>query len=139
MNMTVFNPFRNLSSVDSFFDNYFSAPQSHENATLRPRVDVFEENDKLVLEAELPGVNKESITVSVERNVLTLSAEKKHERELKEGSNYLGERAWGKYERSFKLADTVDQENIEASYHDGVLRLEIAQKPEAVAKRIEIQ
>lgn len=139
MNMTVFNPFRNVSSVDSFFENYFSAPQSHEDAKLRPRVDVYETADKLVVEAELPGVNKDSINVSVERNVLTISAEKKHEREVKENSNYLGERAWGKYERSFKLADTVDHENIAASYNDGVLRLEIAQKPEAVARRIEIQ
>jgi len=139
MNLTIFNPFRELAAVDRLFDNYFNSAITNAVSFITPRVDVLEEDGKLVVEAEMPGVKKGDVEVSVERGILTISAEKKNSREVKNKDYYLGERSWGKYQRSFRLSEDMDPNSVEASFEDGVLRVEIRRKPESAAKRIEIK
>ena len=73
---------------------------------------------------ELPGVDKENIKIKFEKNILTVSGEKKKPSEKSEGKNiFIGERRFGKFERSFTLSDTVDSNNIEAKFENGVLSI----------------
>ena len=103
------------------------------------RVDLIEKDDHYTLSAELPGVKKEDIKVSVENNVLTLSAEKHDEQEGKENGVYRRERAYGKVSRSFNLGDEVTPDKIDANYKDGVLTLTLTKKEEVKPREIEVK
>jgi len=107
-----------------------------------PVVDVSESEEALVLNAELPGITPEQVDVSVESGVLTISGEKKHEREEgKEGSEYhLLERRYGRFERSFSLPRTVDPEKVDATFSNGMLTVTLpkveAAKPRKIAVKV---
>ena len=107
-----------------------------------PVVDVAESEEALVLQAELPGITPEQVDVSVESGVLTISGEKKHEREEgEEGSEYhLLERRYGRFERSFSLPRTVDPEKVDATFSNGVLTVTLpkveAAKPRKIAVKV---
>ncbi len=93
-------------------------------------VDVFEKDDNIVIKAELPGVDKKDIHIDMKGNMLTLSGERSVDNEASEENSYRRERSFGKFVRSFHLADGIDPEKINAEYKEGILRLEIP-KPEA--------
>lgn len=104
-----------------------------------PRVEVRDEKDAIVLTAELPGVEKDNISVQLENGVLTLSGEKKQESEVKENGFYRSERVYGQFKRSFTLPDAVDPNKIDAEFRNGVLKLTMAKKPEAAPKLITVR
>jgi HSP20 family protein len=108
-------------------------------ASWYPRVDIFEKNGDMVLEAELPGLKKDDIDVRVENNVLTLRGERKHETEAKDSDYYRSERTYGAFSRSFTLPSTVATDKIEAAYRDGVLRLTLPRAAEAKPKQIPVK
>lgn len=140
MNLALFKPFRDMTAFDRAFNAYFDSPAMHnQDVVMTPRVDVYENEGDLVVQAELPGVLKDQIKVDVEGQVLTIKAEKKAEHEVKNKDYYFGERSFGKYERSFKLNDTVDTSSVQAAYQDGVLKVSMKRKPEASPRNIEIQ
>ncbi len=116
------NPF----DLDRFFDNFF-APASSNNemgSFFAPRVDIREKEDHYEITAELPGVEKKDIHVHVKDGVLTLDAEAtQSESEEKEGRVIRQERRYGRYQRSFDLGGDVHDEDINASFKDGVLTL----------------
>ncbi|MCC9625601.1 Hsp20/alpha crystallin family protein [Thalassospira sp. MA62] len=89
---------------------------------LNPRIDVHENDSSIELTAELPGVEQDDVDVSVLDGVMTISGEKKFTRENNEGARVV-ERAYGSFKRSFRLPDTVDADNITASFKNGVLTL----------------
>ena len=95
-----------------------------------PAVDMFDNDDKIVLKAELPGMKKNDFSVDVKDRVLTLSGERNYDNEVKEENYYRRERACGSFKRAFHLPSDVDADNIKAEFKDGVLRVEIP-KPEA--------
>ena len=97
-------------------------------------VDVMDTDDKYIIKAELPGVDKKDITVDVKNRVLTLKGERSSDSDVKEEKYHLKERSWGSFERRFTLADGIDPEKISADYVDGVLKIEVP-KPETVAPR----
>jgi HSP20 family protein len=102
-------------------------------------VDIFENKDQIILEAELPGLAPDDVNISIENNVLTIHGERKFEKK-DEGDNFHRvERSYGSFTRSFTLPPTVSSENVEANFDNGILRLELAKREEAKPRRIEIK
>jgi HSP20 family protein len=138
MNLALYRPSFPTSAVDRLFETVFNGHPFNARESISPRVDVYNEEKKLVLEVELPGVLKPDIAVSVEDGVLTLTAEKKP-RERKDSDYYLNERSFGKYERTFRLTDDIDPDSVDAHFEGGVLRLEMSRKPGSANRKIEVK
>lgn len=141
-NITRFDPFNDL--VDDLFKGFFVRPVAYEGRTgealARMRVDVAESNGAYTVTAELPGVKKEDIQVTIDGSQVTLGAEVKREREVAQDERVLHtERVYGKVSRSFTLPQEVDEAKAEAKFKDGVLELELPKKAAAQRKQISIQ
>lgn len=104
-----------------------------------PAVDIYETENEIVLKAELPEVKKEDVNINIENNVLTLSGERKFEKETKKENYHRIERSYGVFKRSFTLPTVVDQENIKATFNDGVLQVNMAKRQETKPRQIEIE
>jgi HSP20 family protein len=122
---------------DAFLRNWLD--DEDRVVTYSPRVDVRETKENFVLRAELPGLKKEDVKLSLKDNVLTLSGEKRYEEKRDEENYHLRESRYGKFERSFRLTNGVDRSNITADYKDGVLTITLPKTKEAQSKEIEIQ
>jgi HSP20 family protein len=123
--------------VDRFFDDFFT--NSFESDTVwHPNIDIVEKDDKLLTTVELPGINKEDVSISIENNVLSIEGTKKHEKEEKKEQYYRNERSFGSFKRSFKLPYPVDAKKIKANFKNGLVKIEIPKSPEAKAKEIPI-
>ena len=107
-------------------------------ASFVPAVDIYEDPQKVVLKLEVPGVDQKDLDVRVENQTLTVKGERKFEAEEKEQNFHRIERRYGNFYRAFTLPNTVDTENVAASYNAGVLKLELKKKPEAQPKQIPI-
>ena len=101
------------------------------------KVDITEDESAFHIEAEMPGLNKEDISLGVEDDVLTIKGERKKETEEKAKNYHRTERTYGSFSRSFNLGELVDQEHIEASFENGVLRVSLP-KAQEVRKSKEI-
>ena len=99
---------------------------------------MYEEGNELVVKAELPGINRKNIDISVEDDVLTIKAEKKEEKERKEKSYYYSEREYGTYERYMTLPTRVDAEKISANLKKGVLEIRLPKAEVPETKKIEV-
>jgi HSP20 family protein len=112
-----------------------------EGAITVPQLDVRENTNSVVIEAELPGVDEKDVSVTLANGMLTIKGEKKHEKEEKGENYYLTERSFGSFERSIRLPDTIDEGKVEAKFDKGVLKVTAAKKPEAVKaeRKIEIK
>lgn len=124
-------------------DRFFDWPLSEtglldETRGWHPHVDVYEDDSKVVLKADLPGLEKKEIDVHVEDNILTLKGTKKREEEVKEKNFHRCERIYGTFERVFELASTVDAAHIKAEYKNGVLTVSLPKTEEAKPKRIDV-
>ncbi len=141
VSITRYDPFNDL--VDDLFKGFFVRPVSYEGrADVLPRikVDVAEKNGAYKVTAELPGVKKDDIHVSVDGPQLTLTAEVKQEKEVSQDERALHtERVFGKLTRSFTLPQEVDEAKAEAKFRDGVLELTLPKKAAAQRKQISIQ
>ena len=122
--------------ADRFF-NSFGLDFNTTDSVWSPSVDISETENHYEVKAEVPGLKKEDIKLAVEDNVLTLSGEKKTEKETDKKNYHRLERAYGRFERSFRLPKQVNVENIKASYKNGVLTVNIpkseAVKPKEIA------
>jgi len=147
MHLVRFNPTRQLASYrrnmdslfDEFFGDLFDRGRREISQGWNPKVDVFEEEDKIVMKAELPGVEKDKIAIDVEGRVLTLKGERNVEKEVKEENYYRKERSFGRFQRSFTLPQETDSEKIKAEYKDGVLQLNIPKPETQKPKQITIE
>jgi len=104
-----------------------------------PAVDLFEDRDKFTVKAELPGMKKEEIEVSLHGNTLTVSGERKRQQEHREGENYRSERYFGRFQRNIQLPQAVETGKVHASYRDGILSIELPKTEEAKRKQIEVK
>ena len=104
-----------------------------------PVVDIIEDEKAYVIKAELPELRKEDVHVQLEGGVLTISGERKVEREEKTRRYHRLERAYGVFSRSFELPENIDADKISASYRDGVLTVAVAKTERAQAKQIEVK
>lgn len=134
-------PFRRR--MDSLFSDFFGDLSGATRTDLlggwNPKVDIFEEDDRFVVRAELPGVEKDKITVDVNGRVLTVKGERSDENEVKEKNYYRRECSYGTFQRSFMLPDETDSEKIKAEYKDGILKLNIPKPETRQAKKITVQ
>lgn len=103
-----------------------------------PPIEMFEKEDSYTLKAELPGMKKDEIDVSVTGDTLTIKGERKAETETREEDYYCCERSYGSFFRSIKVPTAVDTEKIEANYQDGVLELTLPKAPEVKPKKIDV-
>lgn len=108
-------------------------------STWYPSVDVTEGKDEYIVKAELPGISKSDVKISLQENVLTISGEKKQENETKDRQMHRVERSYGSFTRSFRLPSLVKADKIDASYKDGVLTITLPKAEEAKTKEIEIK
>jgi HSP20 family protein len=108
-------------------------------ASFVPAVDIYEDAQKVMLKLEVPGIDQKDLDVRIEDHTLTVKGERKFESEEKEQNFHRIERRYGSFYRAFTLPNTVDTENVAASYNAGVLKLELKKKPEAQPKQIEIK
>jgi len=123
-----------------FDDGFFSWPSREIAAANWPRVDIVEEENAYRLHADLPGLAKDDIRISVENGVLTISGEKKAEKKEKKTGEYAYyERSYGSFSRAFRLPEHVDSEHINAAYVNGVLELTINKTEAAKPKQIEVK
>jgi HSP20 family protein len=102
-------------------------------------VDVQNNDDHIVVRADVPGISKDALNVTLENGILTITGDRKREESKTEGSYYLCERSCGSYSRSFRVPADVDEKSINATLRDGVLQLILKRTPEATSRRIEIE
>ena len=140
-------PFRNLVSTQEQFNRLFNDTFSrmfgeNEPATRTqwsPPVDIYENDQNIVLKAELPGVDPKDVDIRVEDGTLYLKGERKFEKETKEENYHHVERSYGTFVRTFQLPRSVNTDNVVAEYKDGVLTLTLPKREEAKSKTIKIQ
>jgi HSP20 family protein len=132
-------------AFDDLLRGFFVRPVSFEGNHAQPqvaqfRVDVSENENAYEIRAEIPGVKKDEINISIDGDQVAISAEVKNEKDVKEGERVLrSERYYGKVYRAFQLGQTVDENAAVAKYADGILELTLPKKAATSAKRITIQ
>jgi len=146
MSIVRYDPFRDLRTlqeeVNRLFTGNFARAFDDEGiarGSWSPNVDIYENKDQIVLEAELPGMKREDFDVSVENNIITLRGERHFEKKEDSDNYHRVERAYGSFTRSFTLPNTVSSEGASADYSNGVLRVTIPKREETKARRIEIK
>jgi HSP20 family protein len=147
MALVRWEPVRELSSLQNemnrLFNTFFDAPAPGNGGggALRrwvPAMDLVETDDHFVLRADLPGLSEEDVSIELEDNVLTVSGERKAEREEKKEGYYRVERSFGQFRRSLTLPDGVDAEGVAATFDKGVLEVRIPKPSENKAHRVQI-
>lgn len=140
LNITRFNP------LEDAFENLFRgvpvwlpSPETRAIAPTQFRMDVTENDKEYQVLADLPGVRKEDISITISGNQVAVSAEVKHEKDVEKSETMLrGERYYGKIQRAFALGQEVDQATAQAKYNDGVLELTLPKKTVAEAKKLQV-
>lgn len=149
------NPLFDLrNEIDTLFDRFFSTsffgpfgsrlieaePLRQRFGSIMPKVDVSESDREIQIVAELPGLTQKDVDLTLEDEVLTISGETSESREEEEEQYHLTERGYGRFERSFRLPDTVNRERISANFENGLLTVTLPKSEQArqTAKRIEI-
>jgi len=152
--LTRFEPFRDLMTFDPFadlttlqqrvnrlFEEVF--PRSGRTGlavgTWAPSVDIYEQPEEIVIEAELPGLTKDNVSVNLENNLLTIQGERRLAHEDNRENYHRIERAYGSFLRSFTLPSHVNAEKIDAEFTNGVLRIRLPKREEAKPKHIEVK
>ena len=125
--------------VDRLFGDFFGAVPATRGGGWQPPVDIHETQSEFVLTAELPGLGQEDIAIEVEKNVLTVSGEKKAPVLEGADSRHRTERHYGKFSRSFRLPSTVDAAGISAASTNGLLRVTVPKKEEVKPRAIKIE
>jgi HSP20 family protein len=147
MAITRWDPYREVQSLQNRMNSLFremSGDPGGENAPLTaasfvPAVDIYEDDKKVLLKLEVPGIEEKDLDVRVENHTLTVKGERKFESEGKEENFHRIERRYGSFFRAFTLPTSVDVENVQAKYQNGILKLELAKKPEAQPKQIKVK
>ncbi|HPY14934.1 MAG TPA: Hsp20/alpha crystallin family protein [bacterium] len=107
--------------------------------SIYPKVDIEENENSYLFKAELPGVKKEDVSIEIDNKVLTISGEKKEEREEKSGNVYRKESYSGSFSRSFTLPEHVNPDDADAKYENGILFLSIPKSEDKAKKKIDIK
>ena len=138
--------------IERWFEDFFEEPflprmwrkfprlrRLRELEEISPSVDMFDKKDEIVLKAEIPGVEKENISISLSDNTITIKGESKKEEEVKEEDYYYAERSYGSFSRSLNLPAKVQAEKIKASFKDGILEIHLPKAEESKPKEVKIE
>ncbi len=145
--LTRWEPIRELDDLQNRLSNLFGrAPlrrtEGREDMTLAdwsPLADITEDDKEYLIKAELPDVKKENVKVTVENGVLSISGERKFEKEEKNKKYHRVERAYGSFVRSFSLPDNADPSGVKAEFKDGMLTVHLPKSKQAKPKQIEVK
>jgi HSP20 family protein len=146
--LSVWDPFADLNRIQREFERNFYVPRvasKYGNADFAPQVDVFEDKESLVISAELPGMKREEVQISLDGDILTLRGERKFDKDFeqrKEGDGrkvHRVERSYGSFARSFQLPTNVDADKAHAQLVDGVLTLRLPKKEVVKGRKIEVK
>jgi HSP20 family protein len=144
MTITRWDPFRDVLALQNRMNSLFQDFNRGENDALTtaafvPPVDIYEDEHKIVLKLEVPGLKESDLDIQLENNVLTIKGERKFEKEEKEENFHRIERRYGSFYRSFTIPNTVNAEGVKAGYDAGVLRIELEKRAEAKPKQIKVE
>jgi len=146
--LTRWDPLKEMEELQNRLSGLFGrAPVRRHNgeqesltvAEWAPLVDITEDDKEYLIKAELPEVKKEDVKVAVENGVLTLSGERKSEKEEQNRKYHRIERAYGSFERSFSVPDDAEADKVNAEFEDGVLRVHLPKSENAKPKQIEVK
>ncbi len=137
------SPFKEIMDVrddfDRLVDRIFNRDFDLWEGGRVPAIDVYEEGDNIIVKAEVPGVKKEDISVSLNGDILTISGKSQEEKEVKKENFYRKEIRSGTFSRSITLPAQIDKDKVKASYKDGVLQLTLPKSPEEKKKEVKIK
>lgn len=142
MNITRWEPFREIEDVFRQYSPFFGRAlrrNGGEEVEWSPVADISETEKEYLIKAELPDVKKEDVKVTLDNGALTISGERRHEKEQKEENEIRVERFYGTFSRTFSLPENIDAKGIRAETKDGVLRVRIPKTESATAKPIAIE
>ncbi|HXG31074.1 MAG TPA: Hsp20/alpha crystallin family protein [Thermodesulfobacteriota bacterium] len=138
--------------IERWFEEFFEEPflprawrrfpslkRLRELEGISPAVDMYDKKDEIVVKAELPGVEKENVHISLSDNTLTIKGEIKKEEEVKEEDYYYSERSYGSFARILSLPSKVKSDGIKASFKNGILEIHLPKAEEAKPKEIKIE
>ncbi len=148
MAITRWDPFREFATLQNQMNRLFQdyqparAGQSGEDfltsGSFVPPVDIYEDEHNITLKLEVPGIDEKDIDVRVENSTLTVRGERKFEKDVKEENFHRIERSYGSFSRSFTLPNTVNPEQVNADYTNGVLTITLGKRAEAKPKQIKV-
>jgi HSP20 family protein len=142
--LTRWDPFRELQTLQNRMSRLFEEQYGGREEALMssgafvPPVDIYEDQQGIQLKLEVPGIEEKDLDIKVENNVLTISGERKFEKEQNEENFHRIERRYGSFTRSFTLPNTVDTDKITADYSNGVLNIQLVKREEAKPKQIKV-
>ncbi|MGB5848915.1 MAG: Hsp20/alpha crystallin family protein [Ignavibacteriaceae bacterium] len=152
MSIVRFNPVRDSLNVEREFNRLFKSfgdrfgilrtedsNEEFENAVWMPMTDIYEDNNAITLKADLPGINKEDVKISLSNSKLSISGERVQEKEDKDAKCHRIERTFGKYYRSFTLPEGIKEDKIDAKFKNGQLIVSISKSEEVKPKDIPIK
>ncbi len=137
MSLSHFDPLANLRLFEDAFSRVFTEPQA--NRPWQPPVDIYETENELVLKADLPDVDLKDIDVRVENQTLSISGERKFQRQDNGKGYHRLERSYGNFTRSFAVPNTFDTDKINAGFKNGVLTVTLAKKEAAKPRQVKIE
>ncbi|OGS95118.1 MAG: heat-shock protein Hsp20 [Gallionellales bacterium RIFCSPLOWO2_02_FULL_57_47] len=146
MHLVKWDPFRELEDVSTRLNRIFGRTAARGEAGREllkvadwmPSVDISETAASYLIKAEIPGVNKEDIKVTIQDGMLTIQGERKHEKEEKDKKFHRIERSYGSFVRSFSVPDDADESAVKAEFNDGMLNVTLPKSEKAKAKAINI-
>lgn len=150
MSLVKWNPSRELLNIEKEFNRMVNAltgrfgfkkelDEELENASWMPLTDIVETKDNYTFKLDIPGVKKEDVKISLVNGTLSVSGERKQEKESKDSRLHRIERTYGSYYRSFTLPQLIKEDKIEAEFKDGALTITVPKSEEAKPKEIEIK
>jgi HSP20 family protein len=140
----LWDPFSSLTDIREEMNRLFDTSlrrtgRAGFEGVFAPAIDVVEEKDNFLVRAELPGLTKDDVNVTLQDNYLTIKGEKKHEVETKEANYCHSERVYGSFSRTVELPTSVDAKKIDAHFKDGVLQVKLPKTEEAKPKQIDVK
>lgn len=145
MALVKYNPFKDLRTMQEEMNHLLDLAWNRESGeelsegVWQPPVDIYENNDAVVIKAEVPDIDQKDIEVRIENNTLTLRGERKQNSDIKKENYHRVERYYGHFQRSFTLPPTINQDNIQASCDRGVLTITLPKMEGATPKQIKVE
>lgn len=137
MTLIKFEPLREFETISNRLQRIFNDFSSEMTNQFNPRIDIYEDDNNIYVDVEVPGLKKEDLKLSLQDNILTISGEKKDSPKEKNDKNYFRvERSYGSFQRSFTLPAEVNKDKTDAKFEDGILKISIEKsQPRQVSER----